>query len=389
MTFATELDKAQLVHPDGRDIAVGNCFNVFLSQQGPSVDHCVLREAQTWLALIAQKDMSWKKALASEERDKVIEAFHKERDSLLDTVLVPISKDDSNYAKYYDLAITGRYLLDIKRSGRYKARGVKQGFKEDKITADGPGFNYYSHVTKLDTFRMVFFRVNRGTRRCALLDVATAFLQSDNFPEDLQKFLLMWHPINREWELHRQLGPLYGENSAPRRWEDTFAPSLEAEDYVRADNDRAIFYHPERDMVNLCYVDDNFIDGEEDDIHWAHERIKERFDCNELEMIPVDGTPIDYLGMAVSMDGHRTYVSMEKYIDYALESLGWTSLKVAQTPIRRQINPEGDSPKLPSHLQSKFHTANGMLGWLQLTGRPDVSYAYSRIGQHQANVWLC
>ena len=36
-------------------------------------------------------------------------------------------------------------------------------------------------------------------------------------------------------------------------------------------------------------------------------------------------------------------------------------------------------------LAKKFHTALGMLGWLSSTQRIDISYAYSRIGQHQAN----
>ena len=47
------------------------------------------------------------------------------------------------------MAVTGRYLLDLRRNEACKARVVKQGFKENKITADGDGFNYYSHVVKL------------------------------------------------------------------------------------------------------------------------------------------------------------------------------------------------------------------------------------------------
>ena len=42
--------------------------------------------------------------------------------------------------------------------------------------ADGPGFNYYSHVAKLMSVRMTFFRPDRGTRRIAAKDVSVAFL---------------------------------------------------------------------------------------------------------------------------------------------------------------------------------------------------------------------
>jgi len=74
-------------------------------------------------------------------------------------------------------AITGRWLLSIKRSGECKCRGVKQGFKGDKATADGPNFNYSSHVTKFSAARASTLRPNRFNRRIAVKGVSTAFLQ--------------------------------------------------------------------------------------------------------------------------------------------------------------------------------------------------------------------
>ena len=369
--------------------AVGRILSAMcVPDQGKQIDHGSIRDADLCLAVLAQKDMSWKKALAGEDSAKVIESFHAERDSLLNTVLIKIEKDDPRYQEYHDLAVTGRYLLDVKRTGKYKTRGVKQGFKEDKLTADGYGFNYYSHVVKLYTFRIAFFRTDRNVRRVAILDQSTAFLQSDKFPEHIKKYLLMRNPITLEWELFRQTGPLYGENSAPRRWEDTYAPYLETLGFIRGDNDRCIFYHPERDVLNLTFVDDNFIDADEDDINWTAKAITDRFKCKDLEWVELDGTPVDYLGMHISvdaMDSMRTYLSMEHYIANCLEILGWESLKPTQTPIRKQINPEGDSPPLPSHLAAQFHTGLGMIGWMSNTARIDISYTYSRIGQHQAN----
>ena len=102
---------------------------------------------------------------------------------------------------------------------------------------------------------MCFFRVDCGSRRVAILDRRTSFLQSDKFPPDIVKSLLMFNPIAMEWELfrHGQSGPLYGENSAPRRWEDTYSPYLESEGFRCGFNDRSIFYNPERDVVNLTY----------------------------------------------------------------------------------------------------------------------------------------
>ena len=47
-----------------------------------------------------------------------------------------------------------------RRDGKLKARAVKQGFKEDKTTADGDGFVYYSHVAKMDSIRAALSRPN-------------------------------------------------------------------------------------------------------------------------------------------------------------------------------------------------------------------------------------
>ena len=45
------------------------------------------------------------------------------------------------YNKSLELVTPGRLLLSIKRNGIFKARGVKQGFKEDTEQVDGPDFN--------------------------------------------------------------------------------------------------------------------------------------------------------------------------------------------------------------------------------------------------------
>ena len=82
-----------------------------------------------YLTMLAMKDMKWKKALQGDDAASVISSFHDERDSLLSTVLTLVEKDDPEYDKLYQMAVTGRYLLDLRRNEAYKTRGVKQGFK--------------------------------------------------------------------------------------------------------------------------------------------------------------------------------------------------------------------------------------------------------------------
>jgi len=263
-----------------------------------------------------------------------------------------------------------------------KARGVKHGFKESR-EADGPNFNYYSHVVKLYTVRMSFFRARRKTRRVGILDEKTTFLQSDKFPHWIIKYLAMWHVIEHKWELFKQNGPLYGENSAPKRWENTYAPFLEGEGFERGCNEKSAFYNEALDALILTFVDDNFIDAEEDDIEWTSQRITDRFECKDLDIVPLTGEPVDFLGMLMSMTPERTYLSMEDYINNSLVILEWSHLKGTKVPIVKAI--DGSSKPLSPSEATKFHTAQGMLGWISSTARPDVAFAHSRIGQHQSS----
>ena len=103
-------------------------------------------------------------------------------------VLELLSPDhlEYKYSTALNDAVRGRFLLDERRSGMWKAHGVKQGSREDRAV-DGPGFVHYSYVVKLYTIRISLFRPNIGTRRIAIRDAKTAFLPSDKCSPDVIK----------------------------------------------------------------------------------------------------------------------------------------------------------------------------------------------------------
>ena len=300
----------------------------------------------------------------------------------MSNILELINPGHPEYSIALNDAVSGRYLLDERRSGMWKARGVKQGFKEDRAV-DGAGFVYYSHVVRLYTIRISLFRPNRGTRRIAIRDVKTAFLQSDKFPPDVIKYMKMYSPLELEWEYFRQWGPVYGEYSGNVRWEDTYAPYYEAEDFVRGDNERCVFYHDGNDLLVLVYTDDNFFDGEEDSIEWGSDVLGDRFDCKALQWIVPMKPPTDYIGMELAQTMTHTSICMSTYIENCLVELEWTGLKPARVPMIGPI--DADSPPLSIALSSKFHTGNGFLSWLSNTARLDITHSWNRISQHQAN----
>ena len=172
-------------------------------------------------AMMATKDMSWK-TLVKLYPEEAPKALAKELASLEEKILTRLKPGDEEYETALAEACPGRLLGTIKRKREVKARGVKQGFKENIAYTDGPDFNYYSHVAKMISIRASLMRRDRRNRRIAIKDISTAFLQSHKYPPDApKKYIKFVHPLTGETMFYRQLGPIYGENSAPKRWEDT------------------------------------------------------------------------------------------------------------------------------------------------------------------------
>ena len=189
------------------------------SKDGQDIHAHLIAAAE--LAQTAQEDMDWKKALADtthRQNSNTIKALEDEVASLEATILTRVPPWDAEFADAVKYACPGRFLLDIKRSLAYKARGVTEGFREDLEQADGPGFNYYSSVVKLHAVRVVLMR--RRRRGLGIKDVSTAFLQSDSYPDGTIKYICFRDPVTSIWKYYRQSGPIYGvstERPAPQR----------------------------------------------------------------------------------------------------------------------------------------------------------------------------
>ena len=333
------------------------------------------------LANHAQKDMNWKKALDSDHRDAALKALEDELTSLKEYILTELNESDPDWKLAVETATPGRLLLDIKRSGKYKVRGVEQGFRENLENTDGSDFNYYSNVVKFNAIRLALAKRRSQGEEMAIKDISVAFLQSDPYPDGKVKYISFKHPVTYKWLYYRQTGPIYGEASAPVRWENTVAPWIEEQGFIRGENERCVFHHPERDVLLLLYVDDIMVSGDPADVEWIFGLLEERFKCKDADKIE-PGIINDYLGMQILAEDDMIYMSMQSYIENACDVLNITS-KERSTPISEPV--DTNSELLDSAGKKQFLTAVGMLGWLANTTRLDVSYAYSRVAQHSAN----
>ena len=157
-------------------------------------------------------------------------------------------------------AVLGRALLDIKRDGTYKARFVKRGDLEG-TSSDPDGFNYYAQVVSLESVRALIATHNHNhSILCA--DVATAFLQSDRFPEGMVKYVKIPNPLNGNKPIYfSQHSSLYGEKSAPKFWLETVVPWIVSQGFLRGKNDPCVFFNQARQLTILLYVDDVLVSG--------------------------------------------------------------------------------------------------------------------------------
>jgi hypothetical protein len=307
----------------------------------------------------------------------------------MSTILTRIDEHHPRYEEAVKDAVPGRFLLDVKRNGKYKGRGVKQGFKEDLATTDGVNFNYYAHVAKLMTIRAMLFRHNRGSRRLAVKDVSTAFLQSNPYPDGRTKLIKFKSPITGVWMYFEQSGPIYGENAAPVYWETTIAPEIVALGFERGENERCVFKDPDDELTIGLYVDDMFMDGEEAKVEAFDQDIDVdhggKFICKPIEFLTPE-TPIDFIGCIIMEDATHVYLSMEPYIQGMMirfkDIIETLPKKEVVLPMSGPIDPE--SQPLSAALVKLFLEILGCCGWLSNTGRPDMTHAHSRIGQHTA-----
>lgn len=155
------------------------------------------------------KDTDWSKVLQSQFRSEMLNALDKEVESLESTILTRVRPEDPDYNTVVEQATSGRYLLDLRRSGAFKVRGVKQGFKEDKIATDGPGVVYHNtwaHTAKLTSVRALLFRPNRGRRKLSLKDVKTAFLQANKYADGKVKYIYFRDPVTKGLVYYKQSG---------------------------------------------------------------------------------------------------------------------------------------------------------------------------------------
>lgn len=150
-----------------------------------------------------------------------------------------------------------------KKDGRKKMRLLVSGDTEPAEWAVGPTD---SPVASLDSIRMLLFSgdITPGDEpeEIATCDAKTAFRQSENFGEhEVQRFVAYKAHKKAATRVFRLLWSLYGSVDASMRWYKTRAPFLESLGFIRSENDKCVFVHPETHVRIALHVDDYLVRG--------------------------------------------------------------------------------------------------------------------------------
>ena len=335
-------------------------------------------------AYLNVNDLPWKPYLKGEHKEDILKAYENEINSLLSTVLRELKPGDPEWDAAVVQATTCRAILAYKRAGVWKARVVVHGHKEDREALDGPGFNYSSDVVGMAAIRAMLLGPRLEDEVIAQIDISTAFLQSDMFPEDAPpRYLSLREPTTGVIRYFRQLGNVYGSASACMRWQKTLHPFLVSCGFEQGRNEPCVFRHKKLGVTLASYVDDLLVKGSKPAVTEALRLVQERFKCKEPTFLG-ENSPIDHLGMYIEETKNAVFLSMHDYIDGMVVKLGMEGVNPGrvQLPICKPI--EDQTPA--SHEEGKWLLrACGCLGWLAGTGRPDVRLAHSRISQYMAN----
>ena len=143
-----------------------------------------------------------------------------------------------------------------------------------------------------------------------------------------------------------------------------------------------MFYNPKTKVLLESCVDDLIGRGPDKQVCKFMKALAVRFKCKPPKYLTQD-SPLDHLGMTFFRTKDGTYLSMKNYINTMIHNLGLdpTKFRKVRTPISCPVM---DFTPLSPDEAKFFMSGTGMIGWLAVTGRPDLKYCHSRISQHLA-----
>jgi hypothetical protein len=321
---------------------------------------------------VQEEPGSYEEAMASDDRDKWLEAMKDELRSIeanetWDLVDLPEGRT----------AVGSKWVLKIKRDelgniSRYKARIVAQGFRQK------PGEDFtevYAPVARHTTFRTLLSVAAKRRFVVRHYDAKTAFLNG-RLTEDIY----MRQPpgfaaegqANKVCKLKKSL---YGLKQAARAWNEAIDKRLKEVGLIQSCFDPCLYFDSGRTLFVLIYVDDLVIASEDEGlVDKVASALQEKFEISCL------GNIKHYLGMQIERDDHGDFwINQTTYINEIVRGAGLMEAKNSNTPIDVGYYKLEEGQLLDSN--TNYQRAIGQLLYVSVNSRPDISASVSILAQ--------
>jgi hypothetical protein len=277
-----------------------------------------------------------------------------------------------------------RYVFDVKTGAdgeveRFKARLVIKGCEQDDTTL----IDTYASTIQADSFRFFVAHCVKHNLNIQHLDIVTAFLHAQlptpefaSLPPGMQPppEAVAQHGPNLVLKLKRAV---YGLKQSGALWEDRLDRFLISRGFTRFTSDRNIYSKTFNNNDNSSrvfiakYVDDIFV-GSKADCQFARDEIaeiKREFNTRDLGQLSFS------LGIRFTRNADGMRLDQTSYARSILEEFGMTACNPSKVPITYNNNAAVDAPPLDEGMKRRFQKLVGMINYLAIWTRPDLSYS--------------
>ena len=273
-----------------------------------------------------------------------------------------------------------KWVLEIKRSGVFRARLVACGYSQV------PGVDFsqvFSPVCNDITFRIVLICMILWKLEGLIFDVTTAFLTGE-----LEEEIYMECPEGMEHEDDEVLllnKTIYGLVQASRQYNKKFSSILRKMGFNQCRSDPCLFYRKNDKgiVIILTYVDDNLCIGNGN----ALKQMLEEIPRHGLQ-ITIEDKLTDYLSCEIQLNDDRSkaWIGQPHMIKKIIKTFGEevnkrVRLKTPGTPGLGLIKVTDTGNMLPKDRHGRYRTGVGMLLFLIKHSRPDICNAVRELSK--------
>ncbi|GKA49713.1 putative ribonuclease H-like domain-containing protein [Tanacetum coccineum] len=259
---------------------------------------------------------------------------------------------------------------------RNKARMVAQGHtQEDIIDYD----EVFAPVARIEAIRLFLAYASFMNFVVYQMDVKSAFLYGK-----IEEEVYVFHPPGFEDQefpdkVYKVEKALYGLHQAPRAWYETLSTYLLENRFQRGTIDKILFIKKVKCDILLVqvYVNDIIFGSTKKELCTGFEKLMhKKFQMSSM------GELTFFLGLQVKQKEDGIFISQDKYIDEILKKFGFSTVRIASTPMEtsKPLLKDAEAEDVDVHL---YRSMIGSLMYLTAS-RPDIIYLK---GQPKLGLW--